>query len=350
MLLNSSRGSFGMFSRAGRNSAEKFHILVRKDEILSGPNKKLEIKDIFTPDENNRNAEEPDEDMDIFRVDEPTDKNQMTIREKKTDDKPKKDKPKSEIKRYLEMKKKVNTKSENPTCTKYNPKNEFIWKRVITGPEWSSSLKKNFSCVPKEEIRSKFYRTHNDLKKIDGGCFVDFEKQKDRASFVKDENESERVGSSRSFKQANMTANSWGYNEVDNLNNTKRSVQNTYGNTQRSGKWVKIQAPDFRKIISRDQLEKIYGDKRTVIPFSIPNFSSTTSRPIMMVKFDRNVYSKKKYNNRPQTNEYIPSMDYDPHKVLDKVNNFKKPSTVNFNSSKPMDDKGPLPSFMKVWF
>ncbi len=31
MLLNENRGSFGMFSRAGRNAAEKFHILVKKD-------------------------------------------------------------------------------------------------------------------------------------------------------------------------------------------------------------------------------------------------------------------------------------------------------------------------------
>lgn len=40
---------------------------------------------------------------------------------------------------------------------------------------------------------------------------------------------------------------------------------------------------------------------------------------------------------------------YDPDKILDKVNNHKKPMTPNFNlmTSRPMDE-GPLPSYMKV--
>ena len=51
MLLNDARGSYGMYSRTGRNTAEKFHILMRKEEILSGNTKKLFIKGQFTPDD-----------------------------------------------------------------------------------------------------------------------------------------------------------------------------------------------------------------------------------------------------------------------------------------------------------
>ena len=42
--------------------------------------------------------------------------------------------------------------------------------------------------------------------------------------------------------------------------------------------------------------------------------------------------------------------DYDPDKIIEKVNNHKKPITPNFDmmTSRPTDD-GPLPSYMKVY-
>jgi hypothetical protein len=51
MLLNDAKGSYGMYSRAGRNTVEKFHLLMRKDEILSGNQKKVYIKGNFITDE-----------------------------------------------------------------------------------------------------------------------------------------------------------------------------------------------------------------------------------------------------------------------------------------------------------
>lgn len=43
------------------------------------------------------------------------------------------------------------------------------------------------------------------------------------------------------------------------------------------------------------------------------------------------------------------SNNYDPDKILEKVNNYKKPNTPNFNlmTSRPMDNDV-LPSYMKV--
>ena len=39
-FINEQKGSYGMFSRSGRNTLEKFHILMKKDEIIGGYNKK----------------------------------------------------------------------------------------------------------------------------------------------------------------------------------------------------------------------------------------------------------------------------------------------------------------------
>lgn len=46
---------------------------------------------------------------------------------------------------------------------------------------------------------------------------------------------------------------------------------------------------------------------------------------------------------------YEADIDYDPDKLIEKVNNHKKPTTTNFDlmRSRPTD-KGPLPSYMKV--
>ena len=74
MLLNDAKGSYGMYSRAGRNTVEKFHLLMRKDEILSGNQKKVYIKGNFITDEYIKvikwfiQSNDEDEDIDIFAV------------------------------------------------------------------------------------------------------------------------------------------------------------------------------------------------------------------------------------------------------------------------------------------
>ena len=46
MFINEGKSNFGMFSRAGAMSTEKYHILMKKDEILNGK-KKISTKNYF---------------------------------------------------------------------------------------------------------------------------------------------------------------------------------------------------------------------------------------------------------------------------------------------------------------
>jgi hypothetical protein len=332
MLLNDNRGSFGMFSRAGRNSAEKYNILGKKDEILGGMNKKIQLKDLFTPDDHVKNTEDGEDDIDIFKTE--TNMKKELKRAKlvgaKRFKKVKKDKAKSEIAKYLEMRKQAKKKMENPACTKYNPKNEYIWKRTLTGPQWEQSERKNFAKIKKEEVEPKFYKFHTDFE-VKGKNFVDLARQTRRASFSGNTNV--RVQNLKSSKdpekdfasthyvsskgRTSMSTTSKGRTSNAFFNANRASVlnkdimevsamekNNTYtdidsegevsemkqrrktklnpinkdlmsNTTSGNNRWVKIQAPDFKKIISREQLEKIYGDKRTIIPFSFPNFKWT---------------------------------------------------------------------------
>jgi len=47
MFGNENKGNFGMFSRAGVQTTEKYHILMKKDEILNPTNKRFISKTLF---------------------------------------------------------------------------------------------------------------------------------------------------------------------------------------------------------------------------------------------------------------------------------------------------------------
>ncbi len=51
-MINDAKGSNGMFSQIGKHSSEKYHILSKKEEIMSGLTKRLKIKDMFSSEEN----------------------------------------------------------------------------------------------------------------------------------------------------------------------------------------------------------------------------------------------------------------------------------------------------------
>ena len=109
-----------------------------------------------------------------------------------------------------------------------------------------------------------------------------------------------------------------------------------------------IKAPDFDLAISREYIDGLTNNKKHLIPFSLPNYKQVRERPIMMVVYDQKKHSHKK----PKEIKGIePSLFYDPHKMLDKVNNHHPIITPNFNmmSSRP-DDDNPLPSYMKKYF
>lgn len=289
MLLNDAKGSSGMFSRAGRYSADKYHILNRKDEIINGNNKKIKLPDIFTPDENLNKADNIEDEIDIFAT-KTQEKENTDVNFKITKKGPTKKliKPNDEIAKYLEMKKKKQKTIEMPSCTKYNPKKSYVSKRIITGPTWDIANKKSESRKKKEEDNSKFYLSHTDFK-VDGKNFIDLGRQTHRASFTSSNNIRLRsIKSSNPVKRTesplNYKASFYSDDEQFQLQDA-RETNTVFGDSNKKGsavllnqtqsnnkKWIRSQAPDFRKTISREQKEKIFADRRTVIPFTVPNY------------------------------------------------------------------------------
>lgn len=69
----------------------------------------------------------------------------------------------------------------------------------------------------------------------------------------------------------------------------------------------------------------------------------------MMVKYDQTLHKRNKYD-RPQNSDCLElNINYDPHKVLDKVNNHKKSNAPNFDlmTSRP-NQPDSLPCYLKV--
>jgi hypothetical protein len=356
MLLNETRGSNGMYSRAGRNSTEKFHILLKKDEILNGHNKKLKIKDMYTPDYDPY-KNQPENEIDLFNIENIEKKTKKEDKMPQIRGKKFMNKEKSAIAEYLELRKVHKKNFENPSCTKYNPKCEYLWKRTLTGPTWDKApLKgqkrrvyrkrdgqdKTYEIIEPESEDFKFYLSHTDMKP-EGKNFVDLARQTRRTEFG-------HKGLRRAIHSAeNITRNINTAETRKSENSVTRKLNMTSASA--ATKWVKIQAPDFKKTMSREQLEKIYGDKRTIIPFSFPNFKWTKARPIMLVKFDKKVHKKEVHSLRPNEKNYANELNYEPFKNMERMSQYKRTPVVDFNkvTSRPEGDD-PLPSYMRQIF
>ena len=109
----------------------------------------------------------------------------------------------------------------------------------------------------------------------------------------------------------------------------------------------KIKAPDFNKIISREQVEKALGPKHYMIPFITPNYNLVTERSLTMTDFDKN-----KSRSNPKDNKYKPfdfSLNYKPDELIDKYNNHNPPKVPNFDymTSRPNKKNCALPTYMQ---
>ena len=162
MLENEAKGWYGNYSVIGRNLVERFHLLLRKDEILSGKPRKLVVKDFFDTEEkkekedryteikkNNKNIKE----IDIFS--ESFDRVKKEKLKIKDEEKKKKkadlcaSEPKYEFKEKYKFhqshhgnkKNKLIKISQNNIniIASYNPKMDFIWKKTKIGPQWKLS-------------------------------------------------------------------------------------------------------------------------------------------------------------------------------------------------------------------
>ena len=165
MFENNAKGWYGSYSIIGRNLVQRFALILKKDEILSGNLKKAFFGDYFTSDdhkiEEDNNIKKSNK-IDIFSVEYDKLKEEKTkIKEEQKMVKnanlcthiilAEKDQYKFHQNHHKELERNIRLigrKNVN-NLVSYHPKMDFIWKKTITGPKWQllkgRSLSNNFS-------------------------------------------------------------------------------------------------------------------------------------------------------------------------------------------------------------
>lgn len=119
------------------------------------------------------------------------------------------------------------------------------------------------------------------------------------------------------------------------------------GSDDQANNNIKNNAPDFSKLLSREQREKIKGYKTNIIPYIVPNYSFIKERNVVMViyKKENNI---KKYKNKESIG-LDSSLNYNPDSFIDKCNNHLTPKVPRFKNmiSRPNKKGSPLPFFMQ---
>jgi hypothetical protein len=110
---------------------------------------------------------------------------------------------------------------------------------------------------------------------------------------------------------------------------------------------IKNTAPNFSKLLSREQREKIKGYKANNIPYIVPNYSFVKERHVVMA-----IYKKKENSKKYKKKEFIgldSSINFNPDSFIDKCNNHLSPKVPRFKNmiSRPNKKGSPLPSFMQ---
>ena len=173
MFENAAKGWYGSYSKVGRDSAEKYPMIMLKDKILANQFKKYKIKDYFTT-EDDINIEKTmmDYGEDIFsqtyqKKNERKQrfKNVCALRtaETMTDDY-----------KYHQIHHKglhdynliIKGQKKYQTNSSVNlPKDDLTTKRIITGPQWGLLTGRKNKSLNKININDNFYNTEKLNKK-----------------------------------------------------------------------------------------------------------------------------------------------------------------------------------------
>ena len=252
-------------------------------------------------------------------------------------------------KAFIKPKKKNKTVENSLRTNKNNP--NFIRNKT--------SKHKSIRIVNRYEMNKQFYKPRELLEKEIDYISRNQNKKRKKISkvFLKEiglfdnsnnninkEREKESINNEENQEKDNIkSSSSLNEKSKEDINLTKKNNQTV----EKKNKEKKCRAPDFDKIISREQIEKARDPKFYIIPFISPNYTLVTDRPLTMTDYDKSKYRIKNKDKKFKGLDY--SYNYKPDEVIDKYNNHIPPKVPNFNymTSRPNKDKCALPSYMQ---
>ena len=236
----------------------------------------------------------------------------------------------------------------------YCPKYDYIRPRLLSGPCWKNTKGRKEKKINID--KRNYYTTHLDFLK-NSKCLVNMNKTTQRGEFINEtdirlRNEKSFEGKKRNKRNKNKKINKYKsislfvnisnnnknkkpqtlrnknndsqmikskeifsktYNNFNihlktkknileeenkillknDKNNTSNFNNSTNKNIDKKINNTKINAPDFNKFLSREQIDKIKEDKLYKIPFIIPNYTLVRERPLVMAIYKKNINIKK---------------------------------------------------------
>ena len=200
MLENKQKGWHGCYSRIGKNSAENFNEIIKKDEIFQRLNKRIKVKDFYAPDKPIKKLEYLEDNLKFFHIYqndlyEFSKKDLIKINKKQNNKDLKIENSNKNIStnnkfKYHNLhinkniKKKLNGIIFTPRI-EYNPKYTLIFSRSLSGPFWNK-IKGRKSPMVDVDDRDFFYNEKNNYFNTNEEfkCLVNMNKCTQRGKFI----------------------------------------------------------------------------------------------------------------------------------------------------------------------
>ena len=324
MFENKAKGWFGSYSKVGRDSAEKYPMIMQKDKIFSNQYKKYKIKDYFTTEDDiDFEKTMMDYGEDIFSQ---TYQRKIEKRERfknvcalKTEEAMSVDYKYHQIhhKGLYDYNLIIKGQKKYQTNSSVNlPKDDLTTKRIITGPKWVLLTGRKNKLWKIKDLDIDFYNT----EKIDRKRRKIFEmvKQTQRGNLPTsydlririEEPYDKKENHKKNNKLSPIKATKTQIIEIPNLEKSPMDVNEKKENHSLS----------FAKNMSREKYYFLTRDRNEIRPFFTPNYKFVEPRSITTVSYNQ------KNNKNPPLKRKIgieTNLLFDPYKSINKINNNK---------------------------
>ena len=324
MFENKVKGWYGSYSKVGRDSAEKYPMIMLKDKILANQFKKYKIKDYFNTDDDIDNEKTMMEyGEDIF----------STTYKRKNERKQKyknvcslqKEELMSDEYKYHQIHHKglydyyliIKGQKKYQTNSSVNlPKDDLTTKRVLTGPKWNVLTGRENKSFNKIISYPDFHTPFEKNKNLDN--IFEMEKMTQRGNLPTSYDLRIRID-----EPFNKTTTKKRNKILDNkLSKTQESKSPKSEKSKVSFKKYDEKKENhslsFAKNISREKYYFLTRDRNEIRPFFIPNYRFVEPRSITTVNYNEK-------NNKGQPLKRKIGIDsnlfFDPYKSINKVNN-----------------------------
>ena len=199
--------------------------------------------------------------------------------------------------------------------------------------------KKNINRNNKKHIISlKINQKLDNLTTLNNSEFKIFENNEKKKYEILPEEKDKNTNTEISFYNMKKRKNAKSFINSENA---------IIGSDDQAKKNIKNTAPNFSKLLSREQREKIKGYKTNNISYIVPNYSFVKERTVVMA-----IYKKVKNIKKFKKKEFIgldSSVNYNPDSFFDKCNNHLTPKVPRFKNmiSRPNKKDSPLPFYMQ---